>query len=269
MSHAWKQGPDDPMERYVYLAIADNANDEGEAFPSLPTIAEKSKLSLSTIRRAIASMEDAGWLDVIRGRGAGNRSQYHLKKVSEGKVSEGNLSERKLSVRRKKGITETQKGVTETNPPDPLIGVTTNKPSVNHQRFVLPDWVPSPEWNDFEEMRRKLRKPMTDKARLLAIEKLQELATAGHDPSAVLNQSILNSYLGLFEVKGKSNGGRMSGKRDPGRPSDAWMSSGTRQWTVEDCRRYRSSKAQEGKPIPRDVEIYMKEIEAAGERASA
>ena len=133
ISSAWKQGPADPIERYVYVAIGDNANDEGEAFPSLPTIADKTRLSLSTIRRAIASMEDSGWLEVTRGLGAGNRSHYRLKKVSEGKVSQRKLSLGKVSVRRKKGVTQTQKGVTQKNPPNPLIGVNV----INRQEPLL------------------------------------------------------------------------------------------------------------------------------------
>lgn len=134
MSYAWKSGPSDPTERYVFVAIADCANDEGSAFPSLPTIASKTCLSLSTVRRSIASMESIGWLSVVRGKGAGKRSQYQLKRVStcnllgeEEKVSQRNLSPRKVSQR--KVSRRRKKGVTVTNPPYPLLGVTVNEPS--------------------------------------------------------------------------------------------------------------------------------------------
>jgi hypothetical protein len=71
--------------------------------------------------------------------------------------------------------------------------------------FVLPDWIDPKLWKDYEEMRRRLKKPMTDKTRELAISKLEALRKTGDTPTDVLNQSILNSWQGLFEVnKGKS-----------------------------------------------------------------
>jgi hypothetical protein len=44
--------------------------------------------------------------------------------VSEENLSTGNLSDRNLSDRPEKGVTQTEKGVTQKNPPDPLIGRT-------------------------------------------------------------------------------------------------------------------------------------------------
>jgi hypothetical protein len=69
------------------------------------------------------------------------------------------------------------------------------------------DWVPQAEWAAFEDMRRRIRKPMTDRARELAVSKLAELRDEGHDPAEVLNQSVMNSYQGLFPLKTKGGGG--------------------------------------------------------------
>lgn len=116
MTFAWKDGPADSNERYVFLALADNANDEGQAFPSLPTIAEKTRLSESTVRRSIAALEKGGWLTVIRGRGAGIRSKYTLQKVSGRKVSQG-----KLSACEEKDVRLTEKRCQVDNSPTPPI----------------------------------------------------------------------------------------------------------------------------------------------------
>jgi hypothetical protein len=67
--------------------------------------------------------------------------------------------------------------------------------------FVLPDWIPAEAWSDYLAMRVKVRKPMTSRAMELAVEKLAELQSQGCDPRAVLNQSILNSWQGLFAVR--------------------------------------------------------------------
>jgi len=53
-------------------------------------------------------------------------------------------------------------------------------------------------------MRRSIKKPMSDYAKKLAIGELSKLRDAGNDPAEVLNQSTLNSWQGLFEVKVKN-----------------------------------------------------------------
>ena len=71
------------------------------------------------------------------------------------------------------------------------------------EAFTLPSWVPVDAWNAFVEMRKGLGKPMSASAMGLAVTKLDELKAAGNDPAAVLNQSTLGSYQGLFELKGQ------------------------------------------------------------------
>jgi len=68
--------------------------------------------------------------------------------------------------------------------------------------LALPDWIDKEAWDGFEEMRKKIRKPLTDRARSLHLKELDSLRSQGHSPSAVLNQSTMNSWLGLFPVKG-------------------------------------------------------------------
>ena len=55
---------------------------------------------------------------------------------------------------------------------------------------------------DFVEMRNKIRKPMSDRAIELAIEKLTKLSGGDSDLAVqIINQSIMNSYQGLFPLK--------------------------------------------------------------------
>jgi len=59
------------------------------------------------------------------------------------------------------------------------------------------------EWNAYVDMRKKIKKPMTDKAALLALKKLNELAPDDYEKQkAILNQSVFNSWQGLFPLKG-------------------------------------------------------------------
>jgi hypothetical protein len=65
----------------------------------------------------------------------------------------------------------------------------------------LPDWIPEDAWNGFVAMRKKIKAPLTDDAVRLAIGTLEKLMQEGHRPRAVLEQSTLNSWRGLFELK--------------------------------------------------------------------
>jgi len=65
----------------------------------------------------------------------------------------------------------------------------------------IPKEVPEELFHQYIEMREKIKKPMTGNAITLAYKKLAKLKEQGHDPVAVLEQSIFNSWQGLFPVR--------------------------------------------------------------------
>lgn len=65
----------------------------------------------------------------------------------------------------------------------------------------MPDFIPPDAWEGFKAMRKALKKPLTEYAEKLAISKLEAFHNQGQDVAAVLNQSTMNSWLGLFEVR--------------------------------------------------------------------
>jgi len=90
-------------------------------------------------------------------------------------------------------------------PPTTILQPPTLKPKNNNTPqktpFDLPDWIPLDHWSAFVEMRQKIRKPLTDYAKRLAVRKLKNLQEQGHPPAQVLMQSAFNSWAGLFPVK--------------------------------------------------------------------
>lgn len=55
---------------------------------------------------------------------------------------------------------------------------------------------------DFEEMRKKIKKPLTDKARALLLEKLQSLAPNDEEMQIkIMEQSIMNCWQSVYELK--------------------------------------------------------------------
>ena len=76
------------------------------------------------------------------------------------------------------------------------------RPVAKTATFVLPDWIPAENWKQYLEMRRRIKKPMTDYAMKLAVRELEKLHNQGQDVGAVINQSVLHSWQGLFPIGG-------------------------------------------------------------------
>ena len=56
--------------------------------------------------------------------------------------------------------------------------------------------------NDFAEMRKKMRKPLTDRALALTLSELEKLAPGDDEKKiAILNQSIQRGWQGVFPLK--------------------------------------------------------------------
>ena len=56
---------------------------------------------------------------------------------------------------------------------------------------------------EFLKMRKSIKKPMTDRAMTLLINKLDKLGSNDNEKIEILNQSIFNSWQGVFELKNK------------------------------------------------------------------
>lgn len=70
MNWVWENGPPDPTQRLVLLAIADHADDCGRAFPSMARIAAKSCVTERGARGIVRRLEDGGWVETQIGAGA-------------------------------------------------------------------------------------------------------------------------------------------------------------------------------------------------------
>lgn len=73
MSWVWKKSKATGTDKFVLLAIADNAWDDGSnAWPSVSTISRKTGLSVRTVQRCIQNLHDIGELKTIDRPGHSN-----------------------------------------------------------------------------------------------------------------------------------------------------------------------------------------------------
>lgn len=72
----------------------------------------------------------------------------------------------------------------------------------NATAVSLPEWLPADAWEAWLEIRAKSRAPNTPRALRLAITELAKLKASGQDVRAVLEQSTLRGWRGVFPIKG-------------------------------------------------------------------
>jgi len=77
MTLVWETPMENHTEKLVALAIADNANDAGVCWPSVPTIARKCDLTEQGVQNRLKSLQKSGWLKVERKPGQSNTYTIH------------------------------------------------------------------------------------------------------------------------------------------------------------------------------------------------
>lgn len=84
MDQAFKVKVGNPARKLVLIKLADNANDDGECWPSIGYIARECEIGVSTVRAHIRALADAGFL-TIKHRRNGELNQSNLYQLTLGK----------------------------------------------------------------------------------------------------------------------------------------------------------------------------------------
>lgn len=84
MAEVFANGPRKPADRLMLLAIADNCDDNGVAWPGVATLAAKCAVGVKAARSTIKRLEVDGWVSVVRGGGTidgihGRPNRYQIK----------------------------------------------------------------------------------------------------------------------------------------------------------------------------------------------
>jgi hypothetical protein len=160
-----------------------------------------------------------------------------------------------------------QSSVLSTTPPTPSRGS-------GGEAFKLPDWVPKDAWDGFIEMRKSIHKPLkTERAVRLAVAKLETLKAAGHDPEEVLNQSTMNGWQGLFEIRKvrgseRDNGsGLVAVEGKPKTREESWR--GWRKWADAQSLPALKKNLSVDSPVPEWAKERLEEYLAEREKESA
>lgn len=225
------------MEKLVLLALADNANDAGDCWPSINALATKCSLSRRSVLRTISGLQGGGHLTRRAEKGKVSAYRVHpcllVTSVTQTPVTNSHQCQIDTSDRH-----DTDPCLLVTSPPlspPPYNPPPLKPPSENRHepptrararvrtvKAKAASEEPPPSnlnveaWHRWEQYRRETRKPIKPASVLAAQRKL---AGYGADQGAVVEQSIANGWQGLFDVKASQAAGTAEPIRR-WRPSD-------------------------------------------------
>jgi hypothetical protein len=215
--------------RWLWVTMLAMADAGGCVYAAVPGLARRANISLAETEAALATFYapdpysrtkehegrriediDGGWRLLNHAKYAAIRSEAERTEYKR----EWDRRNRPSGYERAKGNSPTEVRQESDNSPlqsdaptTPALTPTPETRRVASQPRVkvdLPDWLPAESWQDWHDYR-NTRKGWTPKARQLSIAKLAKLRTKGHDPTAVIEQSIERGWTGLFPVNGDND----------------------------------------------------------------
>lgn len=186
----------------VLLMIANHAHSDGtHSHPSFECLARESRITVRQVTNIIPILERSRELGVQHGAGPEGTNLYTLR------INQASLPMEKISIgKRRPRISSEPKTLIQNikeREEEPLSAVAT-----------LPVWVPRQEWNEFVEMRKRMRAPLTEAAKKRTLDDLWKLNQVGQSVGAVLAQSVQRSWRGVFEVRNGGGNGQTESSQE-------------------------------------------------------
>lgn len=224
-------------EMLLALKLADNAHDDGtHIFPSVATMAEKTRQSERAVQYQLRRMQKSGWLILVRpargGRnGAGYPAEYRINPdwimgadiaPIESADTSGEMGAKIAPIESKERVqSQAEMGAICDG-----MGASGGRngckafapePSVNHQVTVknhklprlpsrvsvsIPEWLDPEAWNRLAAHRIENEQsggaPWTQTLAEVTLLTLEQRRAEGHDPVACINASILGGWSGIY-----------------------------------------------------------------------
>lgn len=198
-----------PLRKLILLKLADQANDDGECWPSYQRIADACECSRSTVKTHVRELEKAGLLRREFRRAEGlNRSNIFRLTIQKGGAS---------ADRGRADADPDGAGAALGGGAGAALGGAGADPRTSHitshssesvkesgsgAKISAPPNVSQQVWHDYLDHRKAKRAPVTQRAAELISKKLDGLPTAEAD--RCLELSIENGWTGVFPERNKS-----------------------------------------------------------------
>lgn len=201
IDHVWRESAHSGSHLLMLLALADFSDDDGNSYPAVATLARKCRMQPRNAIYILKALQASGELQVRKNEGPRGQNRYRIV-LKALQSAAGVQSAAEVQRIASTPAMDCAKPL-QSNADKPSMNQRTVTTKGNHPRVSaadLPEWMPKEAWKSFCEMRRSKRKPVTPAAMKLLISKLGKLRDEGQSPQKVLEQSIENSWTGLFPV---------------------------------------------------------------------
>lgn len=205
MSAIWEDAQvNSRAELLLLLALGDYANDKGECWPSIETLAKKARCKQRAIQNLVASLIISGKLEVEYNAGPRGTNVYRL--IMGGCSGCGGASSREKKQEIKSEIKK------QPDAPDPSGSVSNHQSTSVPVIEIIPEALKTPEFLASWEEWKTFRKSHKSKSKNYAImfRKQMEMLSkyTAVEATGMLEESMRNGWQGLFPPKQQSNYGR-------------------------------------------------------------
>ena len=190
--------------KILLLVLMTYENKEGFAYPSQPRLIEETGLSKNTLLKCLNELEEKGYIKRVKEKGENNK--YYINssiKIDTSTSIKINTSEDITSIKNDTGGSikiDTLK-----------VRDISNKKEKENKKSNIDKIIEAYTKNDllveairdFIKMRSTIKKPLTDRALKGILNKLDTFATNDLDKVEILENSIMNCWQGVFELKNK------------------------------------------------------------------
>lgn len=226
MALVWEKAPYKGSDLITLLALADWSDDSGVSWPSINTLAIKTRQSERNTQYCIRKLTKDNYLSVKKRKESSSQYRINISMLRGGA---------KIAPIPDEGVQNTTGGVQNgaENLPQiapytseihhkehtlnigPLLNDFSLTPKENGKtkkhtkvlEVILPDWLPAEEWNGWLEMRQKMHKAATPLAQKYAIEELDTLRISGQNVREVMRRAISKNWLAFYPIKTEQSNG--------------------------------------------------------------
>ena len=199
--------------KILLLVLMTYENKEGFAYPSQPRLIEETGLSKNTLLKCLNELEEKGYIKRVKEKGENNK--YYINssiKIDTSTSIKINTSEDITSIKIDTGSSIKIDTLEVLN--------TSNKKEKENKKSNIDKIIEAYTKNDllveairdFIKMRSTIKKPLTDRALKGILNKLDTFTTNDLDKVEILENSIMNCWQGIFEIKKEAHKGAYQSK---------------------------------------------------------
>jgi hypothetical protein len=216
LNHVWENSKQKGGKLLCLLALADYSNEKGVAFPSIDSLARKSRMSIRNVQLVIGELVEEGEIAIQRGQGPHGCNLYIIRFTDEKITPENFTSDEKCvpetasrpDEKRVPEISPNPSGTIRENrkePPKKAKASSAGMDDLNELiNLTMPENLSTPDfrdrWRQWVEFRMKKKRPSDPSAMFRSqVEKLSEWGLDG--AIEAIRASIMNDWQGLFPPK--------------------------------------------------------------------